>query len=343
MYDRILEIEWIAGLLAKNYSYLGPQLEFLCSIHKGKVIKRPILSYSKLLVIQGSFDPPTQAHIEIIRHSLKILKDNNPLDTITLIVLLSLQHVQKKIDLLNHTLLGYRIAMLEALFQAEDLGIEVILGLSNVALYIDLNKALKNTIQADFQSIYYITGFDVFKKIFDSKYYEIDLQDTFSLIFKSNFIVPARNGVFSEEDFIIFLKKSLGGFWENYKEKIRFFLLPEGFRLVSSTHIRQSVLSNDLQAGLFLHPVIKNYIADNNLYAPTSVELAIRIAIQTIVRISIICEDNYENLKRVFETITTEFKNDPHLCQKVVEEYPKPIELEKKEIYKKWKALYIPS
>ncbi|MFW9906545.1 MAG: hypothetical protein ACFFFH_19720, partial [Candidatus Thorarchaeota archaeon] len=167
--NRIITVEWTAQELVYRFEETGPLIELLydtnTDAHK-LAEEKP----SQYLIIQGSFDPPTSSHINIITKAIDFHSKLNPSNSIKTILLLSLSHVEKKMDVLNRSLFGYRVEMLKKLFSFLELNVPISIGLSNVARYIDLIDAAQQ-ISPSKKKISFIMGMDVFKKLLDPSYY----------------------------------------------------------------------------------------------------------------------------------------------------------------------------
>jgi nicotinic acid mononucleotide adenylyltransferase len=202
-YHKYFEIEWKAQILQKKFKNEGPIIEILTapSSYVKNLSKNTHTSQGlHYLIIQGSFDPPTVPHLTLISKSVEILSKQHDQDSIRVIVLLSLAHVEKIPNVLRRSLLGERVEMIEYLLEEFDLNVPIMVGLSNVARYIDLNKAAKKSLEK-LDSLTFITGMDVFKKIFDSDYYSSSLDKVLPDVFKAKFIVASRNDIIGQEQF----------------------------------------------------------------------------------------------------------------------------------------------
>ncbi len=330
-YHNYFEIEWKAQSLQKKFKIEGPLIEILTAT--SSYIEKPI----HYLIIQGSFDPPTIPHLTLISKSVEIISKQHTLDSIRVVLLLSLAHVEKTPNVLQRSLLGERVEMLEYLLEDFDLNVPIMVGLSNVARYIDLNEAAKKSLEK-IESLTFITGMDVFKKIFDQNYYSSSLDKVLPNIFKAKFIVASRNDIIERKTFKEFLNGHLKDF-PDYLKQIKFIKLATQFRYFNATQIRDRLSKNQQPDASSLHPLIIEYLKRNNLYSPDLEKKAIRIAIQTGVKFAIEAEEDYSSAMVIQDKLIKEIQKDHLFRQQIIAEYLSDMKKEKKQIYKRWSKL----
>ena len=182
-FNRIINIEWKAQKLIKEQNKIGPTIESITRIQfDGKIIQDSDFNSYSLICMQGSFDPPTLSHIELLNKAIQLQQKLNQDKQVYLVILLSLSHVEKQLNAIERSLLGYRIEMLELLFYKLRLNVSVDIAISNVARYIDLKEAIKKRYYNVIPS--FIMGIDVFKKLFDPLYYSQSIESTLPSIFE---------------------------------------------------------------------------------------------------------------------------------------------------------------
>ena len=304
---KLFEIEWRAQRLLLDYKLQGLMVDILRSDIQPED--------SDIIVIQGSFDPPLHSHKELITNALKRYKKLNPSKNVILLVLFSLSHVEKKINLQENSLLGYRIPMItEMLGSSSQVRIPVWVGLSNVGRYYELTEGiLKKFPEAN--SIYYIMGTDVFIKIFDSKYYETEFINLIDKIFKSNYIVAGRETITSKEDFTQYLKSL--DIPKIFLKQIFFIEISKGLWYENSTRIRH-LLSTNANSDISVMPTsVSKFLNKHAIYSKDSLIIISEYVIQHTAIIAV--QEGLESglcLKAVRKVIS-EIKKDTQLQEKI--------------------------
>ncbi|MHA2328795.1 MAG: hypothetical protein ACXACR_09785, partial [Candidatus Hodarchaeales archaeon] len=247
-------------------------------------------------------------------------------------ILLSLSHVEKKFNVLERSLLGNRVILLEKLFSELELPVPVTIGISNVARYIELIQAIRDKI-TNIETISFIMGIDVFKKVLDQNFYSKPMIDALPMIFKADYFVAGRNETFSKESFFTFLNTNL---ITKFHEKIHFIPMPLSFRSLSATSIREKFSTNKFPTENSIHPTILKYLTENNLYESSTQMIASKIAIQSIVQLTLDAEEDFKTAKEILRQILAEIATNDLLAKRLLEEYRID---ENKEIHKRWKKL----
>ncbi|MFX0206950.1 MAG: hypothetical protein ACFFDT_13265 [Candidatus Hodarchaeota archaeon] len=331
--EKIIKVEWKAQELQKRFAESGPLIERLTAITPANLdITKKTSTPSNYLIIQGSFDPPTLSHLELLSRSINLRKKINPLDSIEVVFLFSLSHVDKKFNVLNRSLLGYRVEMLENLVKTLNLPVSISIGLSNVARYIDLIEAAQQYFK-NIKNLTFIMGTDVFKKVLDSHYYSEPIKTILPLIFNADYFVAGRKEVFSKKEFTLYLKNHLPG---DYHQKIHFLSLPKHFRFLNATSIRESYSDKRVIQETGIHPVIEHYLGKDNLYRSTSKWMATKITIQLVVQLTLEAEKEQTIANEILNLLLPEVESDAIFQQQLINEY----QTEKnREIVKRWNQL----
>ncbi len=331
--EKIIKVEWKAQELQQRLEKSGPLIEPLITIISDNIrIEEGAPRTSNYLIIQGSFDPPTMSHLELLTKAIDLRLNINPLDSIEVVILLSLSHVDKRFDVLNRSVLGYRVEMLENLLKNLKLGIPITIGLSNVARYIDLIKAAKQSFK-NIKTLSFIMGMDVFKKVLDPNYYSKPLEKALPMIFDADYIVAGREEVFTNNDFLQFLNKHLPNIFNGH---IHFLSLSKQFRFLNATLIREKYSKKQPIHETSIHPEIKKYLGQNNLYRSTSGLLTKKIAIQMVVQLTLESGKKQSIAIEILKHLLPEIEKDALLQQKLINEYKTD---ENMEIYKRWDKL----
>lgn len=329
MLEKIIEIEWKAQELQQRYEESGPLIEQLTRLNPTKIrTEETRVNSFNYLIMQGSFDPPTLSHLELLSKAIELRSKRTPHESFHLILLMSLSHVDKKLNVMDRSLLGYRVIMLEKLFTESDFKIPVTVGLSNVARYIELISAVRKSFKNS-KEITFIMGMDVFKKVLDQNYYSEPLEEVISLIFEVNYIVAGRKEVFSEKSFNIFLKKHLPPV---FHEKVDFLSMPKHLRFRNATQIRDRFSKNLPSQDGDIHPSILQYLKENDLYQQRPEWLATKIAIQIITQLTLRANNNQTITIKILKVLLPEIQRNKALQQQLIEEYQtgKNVEISKK-------------
>jgi nicotinic acid mononucleotide adenylyltransferase len=316
----LVQIEWKAQKIIINTPKTGPKIEVLFRTSQQMTHKIPKKSH--FLIIQGSFDPPTVTHMELLKKAVKLKNSFNPEDNIEIIILLSISHVDKRLNVMERSLLGYRFEMLQLLLKevsGPEFNFPITLGLSNVARYVDLIEGIRNYFQ-NIKSITFIMGMDVFKKVLEPRYYTHPLSKVLPQIFQVNYFVAGREDIIRENEFIKLLKDRISNI-KSVQDKIFFIDMPEHARFLSATLLRKKIAKEGINKETNIHPVILNYLIQNSLYCPTKEELAILIAIQTVVRLSLETEKSEMFTLETLNQLIPEIKNNFSFQNKIVVEY----------------------
>jgi len=206
----------------------------------------------RLGIFPASFNPPTKAHVALIREATKRFK----LDDI--LVLLDLQAMDKRIVGASFE---DRLRMLELLFERSS---RVSIGVSNRGLFVEKREPLRSLYPSPIQLVFMV-GFDTILRVMDRKYYE-DREDLDYLFHDSRFICANRG----DDEHRAF--KTLFEYSENrkYARSVSFFALPKKFSFVSSSLVRQRIKEGKPVKDL-VPPSILRFIEREKLYKKRSV------------------------------------------------------------------------
>ncbi|MHA1978981.1 MAG: hypothetical protein ACW98I_18905 [Candidatus Hodarchaeales archaeon] len=310
--DSISEIEWKAQHLLHDYNQHGPMI---------KVISEELhTNNANLLVVQGSFDPPLISHKELIQEAIKTYRKSFSKKNIILLFLFSLSHVEKKINIQKNSLLGYRVLMVKELLSSisSDKEIPFMIGISNVGRYIELTSGINRKFP-NHSSINYIMGADVFKKIFSPKYYDKQLTDVLSDIFRSNYIVAGRGETGSLKDFDSFLTSL--EIPSEFLSQIYFINISDELRYESSTNVRQH-LSLDHNSKIASVPLnVMSFLSKVHLYSKKPEIIIPEFIIQATTKIAIDTGLGQEECLKIIQKLITEFKEEKEFRNRVIKEF----------------------
>ncbi|MHA1940252.1 MAG: hypothetical protein ACXACP_00160 [Candidatus Hodarchaeales archaeon] len=317
---KITEIEWIAQELLLRFQNIGPKIRIVQKLsNKNQFVPS---KYNSVLAIQGSFDPPLFSHLELIKRSINLHKEKESDKNVALLLLLSPTHVEKYIDLTTRSLLGIRVLIIDLFLSELAESIDIFIGVSNIPLYIDLTKAIRDLFSLRIK-VTYIMGLDVFTKLFHQKYYTEPLKDIFPKLFQSNFYVAGRNEVFTKELFVEYLQKlpniALQAFQE-YKS-IQFVNLEKKFRYSNSTEVRTQLADRYEENITLIEPNVLEYLKTHQIYVSNSEITVKQVIIQQIVRLAILDNIGLNKIQKILSRIYLEIDSKPENSLQIISEY----------------------
>ena len=178
----------------------------------------------RLGIFPASFNPPTNAHVALVREAMK------KYDLDEVLALLDLQAMDKRI-------VGApperRIEMLKIIFRRDP---KLSIGLSNRGLFLEKMKPLSRLFPSPI-AVHFIVGFDTIFRVMDKKYYRNRKRSLDSLFEICQFLV-ANRGNHEEEAFERFFKQRGN---ERYRRRVSFFTLPKRLSSLSSSVVRNRV------------------------------------------------------------------------------------------------------
>jgi nicotinate (nicotinamide) nucleotide adenylyltransferase len=202
----------------------------------------------RLGIFPASFNPPTLAHVALIRRARQRVN----LDEI--LILLDAQAMGKRII---GAALQDRVLMLERLFQRDP---KLSIGISNRGLFVEKLEPLRA--MYPFPVMFtFIVGFDTILRVMDKRYYS-DRDKTLSRLFRQcEFLVANRDG--KEEAFFdeLFCREEN----QPYRDKVLFITLPSRFSFVSSSLIREN-LREDRPVQAWVPSPVLRLIKQRGLY-----------------------------------------------------------------------------
>lgn len=319
--QKIIEIEWIAQSLLYNIDNIGPKIEIVQNLKKGNPDFKSS-EYDHILAIQGSFDPPLYSHLELIEESIELYEKQISGKKTALLILISPAHVEKYIDLTTRSLLGVRVLLLDLFLSELTKSIDILIGVSNIPLYIDLNKAIPDLFSTQVK-VSYIMGLDVFTKLFDQKYYSKPLEEVLIKLFEADFLVAGRQEISTREQFIEMLQElpkiAHKAFHEN--NSIQFVNLSKKYQYSSSTAIRTKLTSENEQNIPLINPEVLKFLKTYQIYRIHSEITLKQIIIQQIVRFAISDNAKINDVHNILSDIFLDVKTNQICANKIIREY----------------------
>ncbi|HXF38742.1 MAG TPA: nicotinate-nicotinamide nucleotide adenylyltransferase [Blastocatellia bacterium] len=222
-----------------------------------ELIKRADISGPRLGVFAASFNPPTVAHVELIRCATNAF----PLDEV--IALAGHANADK---LEYECSLEDRLEMLRLTFASEP---RVSIGVSSHAFYVDMIEAIGRDYPGQ-TDLHFIVGFDTFERVIDrqDRYtarYHRGFSDRISalhyLFIRSKFIVAARAGAGREAvEQLLEIEPAVP------RDQILFLEFPDELGEVSATEVRRRRRIGEAISGL-VPAQVEQYIQERNFYA----------------------------------------------------------------------------
>ena len=197
----------------------------------------------RLGIFPASFNPPTLAHLALIKEAMK----QGKLDEI--LILLDIQAMDKEAV---GAALEDRLIMLKKAFGRDP---KVSIGLSNRGRFLEKIKPLREYYPAPI-SFFFIVGFDTILRVMDKKYYRNRKRSLDGLFKESRFLVASRDQ-FEETAFEMLFRKREN---KKYRERASFFTLHPQISSLSSTLVREKMRKGRSINGLVpasIHQVIK--------------------------------------------------------------------------------------
>jgi nicotinate (nicotinamide) nucleotide adenylyltransferase len=210
----------------------------------------------KLGVFASSFNPPTTAHVELIKRAT----ENFSLDQT-----LALAGKTNADKTAYECPLEDRLAMMELTFAEQP---RISIGLSSHAFYVDILEALERKYPAQ-TDLHFIVGLDTFERVLDFEdHYSGRFHRAFKgrgealsfLFSKSTFIVAGRAGAGLERvEFLVSREKAVPS------DRIKYLDFPDDLGDLSATEVRRR-----RRHGLTIHglvpAVVENYIEEHAIY-----------------------------------------------------------------------------
>jgi len=216
------------------------------------VVPGSLVPEGKIIVFPGSFNPPTIAHLALLKHAWQFARVHEPMHVYAALS----THITDK-ERIQRPLLLDRIALLETVLRNHVRHTGVIL--FNRGLYVEQAAAVHSTFPL-VSDLYFLIGFDKIVQIFDPRYYndrDQSLQELFKL---ADFLVAPRGEAGPEE-----LDKLLGR-PENrqYAGHVHALPLSATYRYISSTSIRQVLSAHEQE----VPSEVRRFILETHVYEP---------------------------------------------------------------------------
>lgn len=204
----------------------------------------------RLGIFPASFNPPTMAHLALIREAKKA----SCLDEI--LVLLDI-HAMDKAPV--EAKFEDRLRMVRLVFQKDP---KISIGLSNRGLFLEKLEPLRKRYASPVE-FFFIVGFDTILRVMDRKYYKSHHRALDRLFRESRFLV-ANRGDQEKEDFRKFFKERGNG---KYLGGVSYLTLPKRFTFLSASLVRNRVSKHEPITDLVPASILR-FIRKKRLYLP---------------------------------------------------------------------------
>src|SRR6266566_1540045 len=206
----------------------------------------------KIIVFPGSFNPPTTAHLALLKQAWQFAREHGPMHIYAAIS----THITDK-ERVQRPLLLDRILLLETVLRHHVRHTGIML--FNRGLYVEQAEAVHNAFP-QVMKLYFLTGFDKIVQIFDARYYkdrDVALHELFAL---AEFLVAPRREAGSAA-----LTRLLDQ-PENrqFARHIHMLPLSAAYRDISSTRIRQDLAAHEQE----VPPEVRRFIRETHAYEP---------------------------------------------------------------------------
>jgi nicotinate (nicotinamide) nucleotide adenylyltransferase len=222
-----------------------------------EIIKRAKATGRKLGVFASSFNPPTIAHVELIRRAAQRFALDQT-------IVLAGQANADKVD--YECSLEYRIEMVRLAFTDDN---HASIGVSSHAFFVDMVDALKR-LYSPGTDLHFIVGFDTFERVLDpqnrytTRYYRRfkDRVEALEYLFAhSRFIIAGRAGARSDSVRLLTVREPALP-----SERISYLDFPTDLGELSATEVRDRRRSGRSITGL-VPELVERYILDHDLYS----------------------------------------------------------------------------
>ncbi len=206
----------------------------------------------KIIVFPGSFNPPTFAHLALLRQAWQFARVHGPM---RIYAALS-THITDK-ERVERPLLLDRINLLETVLRNHVRHTGIML--FNRGLYVEQAEAVHSSFP-QVSNLYFLIGFDKIVQIFDPRYYEdrdLALHELFEL---ADFLVAPRAEA-GREELSILLDRPEN---RQYAGHVHALPLSAAYRYISSTRIRQVLSAHEQE----IPAEVRRFIHETHVYEP---------------------------------------------------------------------------
>jgi nicotinamide-nucleotide adenylyltransferase len=206
----------------------------------------------KIIVFPGSFNPPTLAHLALLKQAWQFARAHGPMQIFAALS----THITDK-ERVQRPILLDRIILLEAVLRKHVRHTGILL--FNRGLYVEQAEAVYRAFP-EVSKLYFLIGFDKIVQIFDPRYYkdrDVALTELFEL---ADFLVAPR-GKAGPEELRMLLDRPEN---RNYAKHVQMLPLSATYRDISSTRIRQGPSAHEQE----MPSEVRRFIREAHVYEP---------------------------------------------------------------------------
>ena len=202
----------------------------------------------RLGIFPASFNPPTLAHVALIREAIK----RGRLDEV--LVLLDIQAMDKEPV---EAKFEDRLTMLKKVFGRDP---RFSIGLSNRGLFLEKLNPLRKYYPSPVQ-FFFIVGFDTILRVMDKRYYRNRKRSLDEMFNECRFLVANRE----DQEERVFDRLFRGRANMRYRDRVSFFDFPKKFSFLSSSFIRKRISEGKPVDDLIPASILR-FIDETDLY-----------------------------------------------------------------------------
>jgi nicotinic acid mononucleotide adenylyltransferase len=206
----------------------------------------------KIIVFPGSFNPPTVAHLALLKQAWQFARLHGPMRVYAALS----THITDK-ERVQRPLLLDRIHLLETVLRKHVRHTGILL--FNRGLYVEQAEAIHSAFP-QVSDVNFLIGFDKIVQIFDPRYYKDREQALHDLFGLADFLVAPR-GEDGPEELSRLLEKPEN---RQYAGHIHALPLSTAYRHISSTSIRQVLSSHEQE----VPSEVRRFIHETHVYEP---------------------------------------------------------------------------
>jgi nicotinamide-nucleotide adenylyltransferase len=204
----------------------------------------------KIIVFPGSFNPPTLAHLALLKQAWQFARAHGPMRVYAALS----THITDK-ERVQRPLLLDRIALLETVLRNHVRHTGIML--FNRGLYVEQAEAIRSAFP-QVSDLYFLIGFDKILQIFDPHYYKDRDQALHELFELADFLVAPRGEAGPEElDNLLSRPEN-----RQYAAHVHALPLNATYRNISSTNIRQALSAHEQE----VPPEVRRFIHQTHAY-----------------------------------------------------------------------------
>lgn len=211
-----------------------------------------------ILVFSGSFNPPTIAHLALLKQAQRFAHQHEPM----FVYAAFSTHTTDK-ETVERPLLLDRVLLLKRLLHTRLPHTGILL--FNRGLYMEQAEALYRSFSR-VKRIFFLVGFDKIVQILDPRYYD-DRDKALLELFKLARLLVVPRGNAGEKDLVELLKQPEN---QRFARLIHILSFDPAYRLVSSTHVR---LEGSKASHNVLRDVpqeVRQFIRETHAYSPAA-------------------------------------------------------------------------